>query len=171
MRRCTLQCENDLGKNDAKTCQRYTKMEPKWELKSIKNEENTSKLRRCTLHVRRCTCNVARATLNGDKWWPERFGGALRTKGSYPFGAPWARKWRPEGRQWAPLGVDNDTKYRKMSPKIWPRNRYRKSIEKRCQIWMKMVPEIMIKSMRKSCFSPNGDFAKSVVLPLKKHMF
>ena len=44
MRRCTLQCENNIGRIDAKTCQKYTKMEPKWELKSIKNEENALKM-------------------------------------------------------------------------------------------------------------------------------
>ena len=135
MRRCTLQCENDIGRINAKTFQKYTKMEPKWELKSIKNEENISKLRRCTLHVRRCTCNVARATLNGDKWWPERFGGALRTNGSYPFGAPWARKWRPEGRQWPPLGVDK----RHQISKNVTKNVAQKSIPKK---YRKTMPKL-----------------------------
>ena len=30
---------------------------------------------------------------------------------------------------------------------------------------------MMIKLIRKSCFSPKGDFAKSVVFPGKKHVF
>ena len=34
-----------------------------------------------------------------------------------------------------------------------------------------MVPEMMIKSIRTSCFSPNGDFAKSVVFPRINHVF
>ena len=147
------------------------KMEPKWELESRTNEKNTWKMGRCTLHVRRCTCNVARATLNGDKWCPEWFQSAFRNSGSYPFGAHLARKWPPEGRQWDPLGVDNGTKNRKMSQKMWPWNRYRKSIEKRCQNWRKMEPKMMIKSIRKSCFSPKGDFAKSSVFLRKKHVF
>ena len=30
---------------------------------------------------------------------------------------------------------------------------------------------MMIKSIRKSCFSPKGDFAKSIVFLMKKHVF
>ena len=34
-----------------------------------------------------------------------------------------------------------------------------------------MEPKMMIKSIRKSCFSPKGDFAKSAVFLGKKHVF
>ena len=49
MRRCTLQCGNDTGKNYAKTYQTNTQIEPKLELKSRKLEKHMLKMRRRTL--------------------------------------------------------------------------------------------------------------------------
>ena len=89
------------------------KMEPKWELKSIKNEENTSKLRRC---------NVARATCNGDKSRPERLQEQSGGKKSEPFRTTLGENGAPKvasGPLWASITTPNIEKCRqKCCPEI-----------------------------------------------------
>jgi len=82
-----------------------------------------------------CPRNVLEAT-----WWPERFAEAWCTSGSYPFGAPLARKWCPEGRSWDSEGAKLGPKIEKMLWKKTSENRCCKSVENHVKFVGKLLP-------------------------------
>ena len=108
IRRCTLQCESDLGQNMQKYSKNMPNVEPKWEQKSRRNEKNT--------------WNVARATWNGDKSLPERLQEQSGGKGAEPFRATLGENsvpWVTSGTPWASIMAPKIEKCRqKCDPEI-----------------------------------------------------
>ena len=95
---------------------------------------------------------------------PSRLLGRFRTKGGMRFWSHLAPKWLPEGRQWDPLGVENDTKKRKMSVKTptsnSPQGRLRPigRVEPRRDVWF-VCMHFILGWISLGCFLAHYPFA------------